>query len=61
MNNASNSRVMDWADPGNIVDTVFAPGGSFQYTFWGVTAPEQADEFQALGRSNIADHNRSVM
>jgi oligopeptide transport system substrate-binding protein len=40
--------VMDWADAGNIVDTVFGTTSDFQYTFWQNSYPEEAAEFEAL-------------
>ncbi|MGD8759077.1 MAG: ABC transporter substrate-binding protein, partial [Anaerolineales bacterium] len=40
--------VMDWADAGNIVDTVLGPRSHFQYTFWQVTNPQEAVDFEAL-------------
>jgi len=40
--------VMDWADAGNMVDTVFGTTSDFQYTFWQNTYPDEAAAFQAL-------------
>jgi oligopeptide transport system substrate-binding protein len=40
--------VMDWADAGNMVDTVFGPTSDFNYTFWAIAYPEKAAEFEAL-------------
>ena len=40
--------VMDWADAGNMVDTVFGTTSDFQYTFWQNTYPDEAAEFEAL-------------
>lgn len=40
--------VMDWADAGNMVDTVFGPNSDFQYTFWQLSYPEEAEAFGAL-------------
>ena len=40
--------VMDWADAGNIVDTVFGADSDFHYTFYQNTYPEEADAFRAL-------------
>jgi len=40
--------VMDWADAGNMVDTVFGPTSDFQYTFWQHNYPDLAEEFKAL-------------
>jgi ABC-type oligopeptide transport system substrate-binding subunit len=43
--------VMDWADAGNMVDTVFGPDSSFQYTFWQHNYPELATDFENLASS----------
>jgi oligopeptide transport system substrate-binding protein len=40
--------IMDWADAGNMVDTVFGPHSDFNYSFWGQDNPELADQFEAL-------------
>ncbi len=40
--------VMDWADAGNMVDTVFGPTSDFQYTFWQLTNPDAAARFEDL-------------
>ena len=40
--------VMDWADAGNMVDTVFGTTSAFQYTFWQNSYPDDAAVFQAL-------------
>ncbi|MES0339811.1 MAG: ABC transporter substrate-binding protein [Anaerolineales bacterium] len=40
--------VMDWADAGNIVDTVFGADSDFHYTFYQNTYPEEAAAFRAL-------------
>ena len=40
--------VMDWADAGNIVDTVFGADSDFHYTFYQNTYPDEADTFRAL-------------
>lgn len=40
--------IMDWADAGNMVDTVFGPTSDFQYTFWQLSNPGVADDFAAL-------------
>ncbi len=40
--------VMDWADAGNIVDTVFGATSDFQYTFWQNTYPDDAASFVDL-------------
>jgi oligopeptide transport system substrate-binding protein len=40
--------VMDWADAGNMVDTVFGPTSDFQYTFWQHNYPDLMDQFTAL-------------
>jgi oligopeptide transport system substrate-binding protein len=40
--------VMDWADAGNMVDTVFGPTSDFQYTFWQLTNPDAAARFEEL-------------
>jgi oligopeptide transport system substrate-binding protein len=55
--------VMDWADAGNIVDTVFGPGSDFQYTFWELVYPSRADDFrdityQAYRESDYIDRAR---
>jgi oligopeptide transport system substrate-binding protein len=47
--------VMDWADAGNMVDTVFGPSSPFQYTFWQHNYPDLAREFQALAISAYHD------
>jgi oligopeptide transport system substrate-binding protein len=55
--------VMDWADAGNIVDTVFGPTSDFQYTFWQLTNPEAAAAFSDLTLSAYNDtdlDNRSA-
>jgi oligopeptide transport system substrate-binding protein len=40
--------IMDWADAGNMVDTVFGPTSDFNYSFWGQDNPELAAQFEAL-------------
>jgi oligopeptide transport system substrate-binding protein len=40
--------VMDWADAGNMVDTVFGADSDFHYTFWQLTYPDEAEDFKAL-------------
>jgi oligopeptide transport system substrate-binding protein len=40
--------IMDWADAGNMVDTVFGATSDFHYTFWAQDNPELADQFEAL-------------
>ncbi|MBN1266831.1 MAG: hypothetical protein JXA25_15150 [Anaerolineales bacterium] len=40
--------VMDWADAGNMVDTVFGATSDFQYTFWQLTNPDAAARFEDL-------------
>jgi oligopeptide transport system substrate-binding protein len=40
--------VMDWADAGNMVDTVFGTTSDFQYTFWQNSYPEEAAAFEEL-------------
>jgi oligopeptide transport system substrate-binding protein len=40
--------VMDWADAGNMVDTVFGPNSDFQWTFWQLTNPDAAARFEEL-------------
>ena len=55
--------VMDWADAGNIVDTVFGPTSDFQYTFWQLTNPDAAAAFGDLTLSAYNDtdlDNRSA-
>jgi oligopeptide transport system substrate-binding protein len=39
---------MDWADAGNMVDSLFGPTSDFQYTFWQLDNPELADQFEGL-------------
>ena len=38
--------LMDWADAGNMVDTVFGPTSDFHYTFYQNTYPDEAAEIQ---------------
>jgi oligopeptide transport system substrate-binding protein len=40
--------VMDWADAGNMVDTVFGTESEFQHTFWQQNYPDEAAEFEDL-------------
>jgi ABC-type oligopeptide transport system substrate-binding subunit len=40
--------VLDWADAGNIVDTVFGPDSDFHYTFWELGYPDLAEEFSNI-------------
>jgi oligopeptide transport system substrate-binding protein len=40
--------IMDFADPVNIVNEVFAPTSDNNYTFWGQAYPDQAAEFESL-------------
>ncbi len=47
--------VMDWADAGNIVDTVFGPTSDFQYSFWQLSEPDAASAFGDLTLSAYRD------
>ncbi len=47
--------VMDWADAGNMVDTVFGPTSDFQFTFWQLTYPDAAERFADLTLSAFRD------
>ncbi|MES0344494.1 MAG: hypothetical protein ABUK16_10315, partial [Anaerolineales bacterium] len=38
--------IMDWADAGNMVDTVFGPTSDFHYTYYQNTYPDEAAEIQ---------------
>ncbi|MCC6904649.1 MAG: hypothetical protein IT326_02330 [Anaerolineae bacterium] len=49
--------VMDYPDPVNIVNDVFAPTSDFQYTFWGKTYPDQAATFEELVNAAKSDPN----
>jgi oligopeptide transport system substrate-binding protein len=49
--------VMDWADAGNMVDTVFGPTSDFQYTFWQHNYPDLVADF-AL--TDSAYHNNDL-
>lgn len=40
--------VLDWADAGNIVDTVFGPGSDFQETLWELAYPDQVELFEDI-------------
>jgi oligopeptide transport system substrate-binding protein len=46
---------MDWADAGNMVDTVFGPTSDFQYTFWQQVYPDIAEQFGELTLSAYRD------
>lgn len=52
--------VMDWADAGNMVDTVFGPKSDFQYTFWQHNNPEAAARFEALADSAYTEIDAGV-
>jgi oligopeptide transport system substrate-binding protein len=49
--------IMDWADAGNIVDTVFGAKSDFHYTFWHLNYPDAADEYVSLTQSAFNDTN----
>ena len=40
--------IMDWADAGNMVDTVFGTASPLQYTFWAESYPDEAATFSGL-------------
>ena len=40
--------IMDWADAGNMVDTVFGTHSPLQYTFWAESYPDEAAVFEGL-------------
>jgi oligopeptide transport system substrate-binding protein len=55
--------IMDWADAGNIVDTVFGPTSDFQYSLWQLSYPDVASAFGDLTLSAYRDtdlENRSA-
>jgi type II secretory pathway pseudopilin PulG len=46
--------VMDYSDPVNIVNEVFAPTSDSNYTFWGNTYPDEAAAFEELVAQAVA-------
>ena len=40
--------IMDWADAGNIIDTVFGPTSEFHYTFYQKTYPDETARISEL-------------
>jgi len=52
--------VMDWADAGNMVDTVFGPTSDFHYTFWQLTNPDAAARFEELATSAYSETDAVV-
>lgn len=52
--------VMDWADAGNMLDTVFGPTSDFQYTFWQLTNPDAAARFEELATQAYRETDAEV-